>query len=117
MADILFSLRLRRHSLATVNLADSHGMEILQPTIASLCQLNIEHASIDNLSHRNFAIVALNDLSAMVQLLDQAANGVAARSIHSIDLVQNNNVCELDLVDHEVRNGSFVFRSDIVSAS
>jgi hypothetical protein len=53
----------------------------------------------------------------MVQLLNQAANGVAARSIHSIDLVQNNDVRELDLVDHEVRNGSFVFRSDIVAAS
>ena len=76
--DILFSLRLGRDSFTTVDFAYRHCMEVLQPSVAGLCQLNVEHASVDDLGYRDFAIVAFDDLGTMVQLLDQAANGVSA---------------------------------------
>ena len=77
-------------------------MQILQPSVAGLCQFNVEHAGVDNLSHGHFAIVALDDLGAMIQLLDQAADRFATGSVHGIDLVQHDDVCKLDLVNHQV---------------
>ena len=102
MVDILFGLRLRRHSFAAIDFADSHRVKVLQPSIASLRQHNVEHAGGDNLRHGNLAIVALNDLSTMVQLLDQASDRVATSGVHRIDLVQHDDVCKLDLINHQV---------------
>lgn len=68
---ILFSFRLGGDLLASVDFADSHIVQVLQPTVAGLCQLNVEHASIDNLSHWHLAIVAFNHLGSVVELLDQ----------------------------------------------
>jgi hypothetical protein len=102
MVHVLFSLRLGRHSFAAIDFADGHCVKVLQPSISRLSQFNVEHASVDNLGHWHLAIVAFNDLGSMVELLDQAADRFATGSVHGIDLVQHDDVCKLDLINHQV---------------
>ena len=52
-------------------LTDSHGMKVLEPSITGLSNLKIEHASVDNLLDIDLAIARLQDLGAVVELLDQ----------------------------------------------
>lgn len=44
-------------------------MKVLEPTVACLCNLKIEHACVDNLLDIDLSVAGLNDLGPMVQLL------------------------------------------------
>ena len=85
------------------------------PHYARLRELDVKHASVDNLFDRNFAIIALDHLRPMIELLDQTADRVPTSPIHSIDLVQHNNIRKLDLINHEIRHSPFILRSNIVA--
>jgi hypothetical protein len=52
-------------------LANSHGMQVLQPAITCLRNFEIEKPRVDQLFDIHFAVLGLQDLGAMVQLLDK----------------------------------------------
>lgn len=114
--DELFCLRLGSNHLSAIDFADGHVVQVLQPAISSLCQLDIEHASVDDLSHRGLAIIALDHLGAVIELLDEISDRLPAARIYSVHLIQHDDICKLNLVNHQIRDGALIFGRDVVSA-
>ena len=79
--------------------------------------MTTHHASIDNLLDIDLAVARLNDFGSVVELLDQVKDTSAVFLANHVDLVENDHICELDLVDHQVADCSFVFWRHIVTSS
>lgn len=46
-------------------------MEVLKPAVAGLGDLEVEHASVDDLLDVDFAVAGFEDLGAVVELTDE----------------------------------------------
>lgn len=91
-------------------------MQVLQPTIPGASALEVEEARLDDLAHIDLAVVGLEDLGAVVELLDEAADRGAGLLRDHARLVEDDDVGKLDLVDEQIGDGAFVLGDDVVAA-
>lgn len=95
-------------------------MEILEPSITRLSNLEVEHARVDNLLDIYLSITRFENFGAMVELLDQVQQSRSGRLINledsqlifirndkptltnHIKLVKDNDIGKLDLINHQI---------------
>lgn len=94
--------RLRRDCLFAVDLPQRHGVKILQPAISSLSSFKTEYASVDDVSYFDLTVATLDDLGSVVELSDQTQNTLPLLHRYHVDLVEHDDICKLDLIDHEI---------------
>lgn len=107
-------------------------MEVLEPAVARLGDLKVEHARVDDLLDVDLAVAGLEDLGAVVKLADQVqqtrlglvvdlrwvSKGSGWRrtnAAYHVDLVEDDDIGKLDLVDHEVRDGPLILWCYIIA--
>lgn len=115
-------------------------MEILQPAHAELGLFQVEQSCIDNLADVDFAVARFEDRGAVVERFDNVTDAgscltidldkgpvsasqyevgtratTAGSASHRVCLVENNDVGEFDLVNHEVRHGALILGDHVIA--
>nr|POF11480.1 hypothetical protein CFP56_44318 [Quercus suber] len=82
-----------------------------------ICSPNLQkpYTSVDDLSDIDLTMSALDDLRAMVQFAEQVFDAGQFAAGDHVGFVQDNDVGEFDLVDHEIGDSALVLRHDIVA--
>jgi hypothetical protein len=81
---------------------------LLKPLTVRLGLLKVELASIDDLGEVNLRSDSLDDLSILIELFDRVFHLLLLLIGDQVALVQQDNVCKLNLVAHQLEDGSVV---------
>ena len=74
----------------------------IEPLVVLLGLLKVELASVDNLLEVNVRLYGLNDLRIRVELKKSVLNFLLLFFRHQVSLVEQDDVGELDLINHEL---------------
>lgn len=88
-------------------------MQVLQPSGPSAGYLQIEGSGVEDLLDIHASVAGAQNLGPAIHGLDGPFDTLQGLVIHYVRLVQDDDVCELDLIDHEVRDRSLVLGNDV----
>lgn len=91
-------------------------MQAPQPAGARRSLEEIEPVRLDDLLDVDLGVAGLDDLGIRIQQFDQLPDPLPDRLVDRLDLVDDQDVCKLDLIDHQVGDGPLVVRRDLLRA-
>lgn len=91
-------------------------MQAAQPTGPRSSLEEIEPSRVQNLFHINTRVTRFQNFGLGVECLQQSSDSCSGIFIHGLDLVDDENICELDLVHHEVGDGTLILWDNVLGS-